>query len=65
MAEGHQSVLNHPNELDPHDKDEGEHEEGANGLQRQLFHLDVNDASVLPNTRVPGYSDRLKNTLLA
>ena len=54
MAEGHQSVLDHPSKLNKHDHDEGNHEECPNGLQLQVVHLDIHHVPRLPHIGTPG-----------
>ena len=60
MAERHQSVLEHAGELDEHDEDEHDHEDGPDGLQLEVFHVDVDDVHVLPNPTAPAESEYLE-----
>ena len=53
VAEGHQSVLDHPNKLNCHDQDEGDHEESPDGLQLQVVHLNVHHVPLFPDTCSP------------
>ena len=59
MAEGHQSVLDHPNKLNSHDQDEGNHEERPDGLHHQVVHLDIHHVPLFPDTCSPADAQHL------
>ena len=59
VAEGHQSVLDHPSKLNCHDQDEGDHEESPDGLQLQVVHLDIHHVPRFPHIGSPADSQHL------